>query len=56
MEMEQIAESIVGITKRIALRRITNAPTQSELKIIKQEATANRPLLINYVKASMKTD
>lgn len=41
MEMEQIAESIVRIKKRIAVNRITQ-----NLKYISDEAKKNRPFLM----------
>ena len=40
MELEQVAESIVRVIKRVAVRRLT-APN---LQCIKEEAAANRPI------------
>lgn len=50
MEMEQIVESITKIGKRVAIRRIANAGKDNQLKLIAQEVTKNRPLLMNFVK------
>lgn len=52
MEMEQIVESITKIGKRVAIRRIANAGKDNQLKLIAQEVTKNRPLLMNFVKQS----
>jgi hypothetical protein len=39
MELEQVAESIVRVIKRVSLRRLTSPA----LACIKEEAHANRP-------------
>ena len=50
MEMEQIAESIVSISKRVAIRRIS-AKTK-DLQLIQEEALKNRPLALKFVSQS----
>ena len=51
MEYEQIAESIVRVTKRLALRRITPA-----LNTIQSEAVKNRPASVRTAANTRATE
>jgi len=51
MEYEQIAESIVSVTKRVAVRRITPS-----ISYIQSEAASNKPAIIRTAKKATELD